>query len=79
MAKAIPTGAFSLAPKAYNSILYSELIKSSAISCQFLAERCGYWVFATTLSNSIRKSIVGGSLLPNHECRTSNAENIIHG
>ncbi|MCK8128761.1 hypothetical protein MTF66_27365 [Pseudoalteromonas sp. 2CM39R] len=49
-----------------------------AISSQFLAERCGYWVFATTLSNLIRKSIVegvvGGSLLPNQECRTSNAE-----
>ncbi|WP_462176440.1 hypothetical protein [Pseudoalteromonas gelatinilytica] len=30
--------------------------------------------FETILSNSIHKSIVGGSLLPNQENRTSNAE-----
>jgi len=45
--------------------------------------------FETILSNSIRKSIVGGSLLPNKENRTSNTypnntkpamlKNIIHG
>ncbi|WP_462146097.1 hypothetical protein [Pseudoalteromonas gelatinilytica] len=48
--------------------------KAISLQLSVLSRSVRLLVFETTLSNSIRKGIVGGTLVPNQENRTSNAE-----